>query len=85
MANPTSPQASLARVSEEMLESREELADLMVGEIHARVEEFAGFDGPELWESVRASCLANLDTGLRPWAAIARCRRRSRRTRASWR
>jgi len=51
-------------MSGRMLADREELADLLVGEIHGRVPEYAGFDGPELWEAVRDSCLANLETGL---------------------
>ena len=36
----------------------------MTERIRAGVAEFAGFDGPELWEAVRVSCLANLDAGL---------------------
>lgn len=72
MAEQRTPQASLARVSEELLSGRDELADELVGAIHRRVPEFADFDGPELWEAVRDSCLANLETGL---AAIGGDRR----------
>ena len=38
----------------------------MVARIAAAVAvvEFSDLDGPELWEAVRASCLANLDAGL---------------------
>jgi hypothetical protein len=72
MAEPESLQAALRDVSEELLGGRAELADLLVGAIHRRVPEYAEFDGPELWEAVRDSCLANLETGL---AAIAGDRR----------
>ncbi len=64
MARQQSPQASLRRVSEELLGGRAELADELVGAIHDRVPEYAEFGGPELWEAVRDSCLANLETGL---------------------
>lgn len=64
MAERQAPQASLGRVSEELLRGRAALADELVGAIHDRVPEYAGFGGPELWEAVRDSCLANLETGL---------------------
>lgn len=72
MAEQRTPQASLARVAEELLAGRDELADELVGAITRRVPEYAEFDGPELWEAVRDSCLANLETGL---VAIAGDRR----------
>lgn len=72
MAEQRTPQASLARVSEELLAGRDELADELVGAITRRVPEYAEFDGPELWEAVRDSCLANLEIGL---VAIAGDRR----------
>ncbi len=72
MAEQRTPQASLARVAAELLGGRDELADELVGAIHRRVPEYARFDGAELWEAVRDSCLANLDTGL---AAIGDDRR----------
>lgn len=46
------------------LARREELGDLMLERIREGVSEFSEFDGPELWEAVRASCLANIDTGI---------------------
>jgi len=64
MAQPQSQQAALERVSGELLAGRDELADELVGAIHSRVPEYAEFGGPELWEAVRDSCLANLETGL---------------------
>lgn len=72
MADPRASETALGHVSEELLGRREELADLLVGEIHRRVPEFAEFGGPELWKAVRDSCLANLETGL---AALADDRR----------
>lgn len=59
---------ALKGVSDELLARREQLADELVGEIHRRVPEYAEFDGPELWEAVRDSCMANLETGLRALA-----------------
>lgn len=59
---------ALKGVAEGLLERREQLADELVGEIHRRVPEYAEFDGPELWEAVRDSCIANLETGLRALA-----------------
>jgi hypothetical protein len=64
MADSRSLDPALASVCGELLGRREELADRLVGEIHARVPEFAEFGGPELWEAVRDSCMANLETGL---------------------
>lgn len=64
MAERQASQASLGRVSEELLRGRAELADELVGAIHGRVPEYAEFGGSELWEAVRDSCLANLETGL---------------------
>lgn len=72
MTDPRSLETVLADASAELLGRREELADLLVGEIHRRVPEFAEFGGPELWEAVRDSCLANLESGLE---ALARERR----------
>jgi PucR C-terminal helix-turn-helix domain/GGDEF-like domain len=46
------------------LARRDELGDEMVERIREGVPEFAEFGGPELWEVVRASCVANLETGL---------------------
>lgn len=56
--------ALLASLGEGFLDEREELAEEMADRIRESVTEFADFDGPELWEAVRASCLANLDAGL---------------------
>jgi hypothetical protein len=56
--------ALLETIANRFLARREELAEEMTERIRAGVAEFAGFDGPELWEAVRASCLANIDTGL---------------------
>jgi len=72
MAEPQSLEAALGHVSEELLGRRDELADLLVGEIHRRVPEFAEFGGPELWKAVRDSCLANLETGLEALAGDRR-------------
>jgi PucR C-terminal helix-turn-helix domain/GGDEF-like domain len=54
----------IADIASGFLARREELADAMVERIREGVGEFGDFDGPELWEAVRASCLANIDTGL---------------------
>jgi DNA-binding PucR family transcriptional regulator len=54
----------LESVGTRFLAEREALADEMVERIRAGVEEFGDFDGPELWEAMRASCLANLEAGL---------------------
>ena len=58
-------QATLVQaIAAEFLARRDELGDAMVERIRDGVSEFAEFDGPELWEAVRASCLANIDTGI---------------------
>jgi hypothetical protein len=54
----------LESVGARFLAEREELADEMVERIRAGVTDFGEFDGPELWEAMRASCLANLEAGL---------------------
>jgi hypothetical protein len=54
----------LESVGGRFLAQREELADEMVEQIRAAVTDFSDFDGPELWEAMRASCLANLQAGL---------------------
>ena len=51
-------------VAGRFLGEREALADEMVERIRGAVTDFAEFDGPELWEAMRASCLANLEAGL---------------------
>lgn len=48
--------------------ARAAVADAMLERIQAGVPELAEFDGPELWEAVRESCLANLEVGLRDMA-----------------
>jgi hypothetical protein len=72
MAESQSLATVLGRVSGELLGRREELADQLVAEIHQRVPEYAEFGGPELWEAVRDSCLANLETGLEALAGDRR-------------
>lgn len=47
----------------------EQLADEMTERIRGEVAEFEGFDGAELWEAVRFSCLANLEAGLASMAS----------------
>ena len=42
---------------------RKELADEMAARIRDRVGEFGDL-APELWEAIRASCLANIDAGM---------------------
>jgi PucR C-terminal helix-turn-helix domain/GGDEF-like domain len=54
----------LESVGSRFLDDREALADEMVDRIRAGVTDFGEFDGPELWEAMRASCLANLEAGL---------------------
>ena len=54
----------LESLGERFLADREALADEMVERIRDAVTDFADFDGPELWEAMRASCLANLEAGL---------------------
>ena len=54
----------LETIANGFLARREELAEEMTERIRAGVAEFADFDGPELWEAVRASCLANIEAGL---------------------
>ena len=61
--------ALLETIANRLLARREELAEEMTERIRAGVAEFGGFDGPELWEAVRVSCLANLEAGL---ASMAR-------------
>jgi hypothetical protein len=61
MATRTAP---LETIAKRFLARREELAEEMTERIRAGVAEYAGFDGPELWEAVRISCLANLQAGL---------------------
>lgn len=63
--------ALVERIATDFLEHREELAEGMMERIREGVSEFASFDGAELWEAVRVSCLANLDAGL---GALARDR-----------
>lgn len=55
-------------IANRFIADSEPLAEEMSERIRAGVAEFSGFDGPELWEAMRVSCLANLRTGL---AAIA--------------
>jgi hypothetical protein len=54
----------LERVAASFYDEREEIAEEMTERIRDGVAEFGEFDGPELWEAVRASCLANLEVGL---------------------
>ena len=54
----------MGSIAEGFLARREEVADAMVARIRADVEELGASDRVELWEAVRASCLANLETGL---------------------
>jgi hypothetical protein len=56
--------ALLEALAARFLAIRESVADAMVERIRAEVTEFADFDGPELWEAMRASCLANIERGL---------------------
>jgi hypothetical protein len=56
--------ALLETEAQEFLARRDDLAGQMTERIRDEVEEFADFDGPELWEAVRGSCLANLEAGL---------------------
>lgn len=51
-------------IAARFLEEREALAERMTQAIRDQVTEFGDFDGAELWEAVRASCLANIDAGL---------------------
>jgi hypothetical protein len=60
--------ALMETVSARFLGEREQLAEEMTERIRDGVGEFAGFDGPELWEAVRVSCLANLEAGLESMA-----------------
>ena len=53
--------ALISRIAEGFLAQREAVADAMVEQIRESVPEV---DELELWEAVRSSCLANLDTGL---------------------
>src|SRR5438874_12391805 len=53
----------LETIANGFLARREEFADEMTERIRGGVAEFADFDGPELWEAVRASCLANIEAG----------------------
>lgn len=55
-------------IAEDFLADSEPLAEQMTERIRAGVAEFSGFDGPELWEATRTSCLANLRTGLEAMA-----------------
>ena len=57
--------ALVARIAEGFLAERDAVADAMVERIRASVVEV---DELELWEAVRSSCLANLETGLRALA-----------------
>lgn len=62
-------QTALVRdLAEGFLARCDELADRMVERIRLAVEP-GDFDGVELWETVRASCVANLRTGLRSLAS----------------
>lgn len=62
-------QTALVRdLAEGFLARCDELADRMVEQIRLAVEP-GDFDGVELWEAVRASCVANLRTGLRSLAS----------------
>ncbi|MDX6582389.1 MAG: hypothetical protein QOI10_1573 [Solirubrobacterales bacterium] len=56
--------ALLETIANRLLARREQLAEEMTERIRAAVTEFSGFDGAELWEAVRVSCLANIDAGL---------------------
>lgn len=51
-------------IASRFLEEREALAERMMAMIRDQVAEFGDFDGAELWEAVRGSCLANIDVGL---------------------
>ncbi|HEX2129434.1 MAG TPA: helix-turn-helix domain-containing protein [Solirubrobacterales bacterium] len=54
----------LGTLGRRFVAEREALAEEMTERIRAEVAEFGDFAGPELWEAVRVSCLANLETGL---------------------
>ena len=56
--------ALLEALAVRFLSNREALAEAMVERIRADVGDFADFDGPELWEAMRSSCLANIEEGL---------------------
>jgi hypothetical protein len=51
-------------VAKRFLAAKERLADEMLERIRAEVTDFAEFDGPELGESVRSSCRANIEEGV---------------------
>jgi hypothetical protein len=51
-------------IARRFLAGSERLTDEMFERIRTEVSEFAEFDGPELWESVRASCRANIEEGV---------------------
>lgn len=61
--------ALVERIARDFLARRDELTELMVERIRDGVSEFESFDGPELWQAVRGSCLANIETGLGALAA----------------
>lgn len=54
---------TLDSVAARFYADRDRLADEMAARIHDRVGEF-GELGPELWEAIRASCLANIEAGM---------------------
>lgn len=54
----------LATLGGRFTDEREQLAEEMTALIRDQVDEFGDFAGPELWEAVRVSCVANLQTGL---------------------
>lgn len=56
--------ALLEALAARFLANGEALAEAMADRIRAEVEDFADFDGPELWDAVRASCRANIEEGL---------------------
>lgn len=56
--------ALVTQIAAGFLSRRDEVAEAMVGKIREGVSEFGVFDGVELWEAVRTSCIANLETGL---------------------
>jgi hypothetical protein len=65
----SSTTALVESIATRLLGEAEPLADQMTDRIRAQVTEFEDFEGPELWEAVRVSCLANLEAGLAALAA----------------
>lgn len=64
--------ALVERIAGRFLAGREDLAEAMTERIRAAVAELGDRDRAELWEAVRASCLANIETGLGALAADRR-------------